>query len=221
MVRIRSPLTVLRLPPCITTPSGEARPSNEGTKISRISDERAERSLVLTGIRGIAVVVLAALVTACFAVFGLSLEAVVDALACAVLVAVSVTDLERRIVPNRIVVPAIVVALVVQTVRDPSLEWILASVGAGGFYFIAALIYPAGIGMGDVKLAAFLGAWLGAPVIVALFAGSLLAVIPAVAIIAKRGKAGRKVGIPFAPFLAGGAVIALFSGDAIIDWWLG
>ncbi len=176
---------------------------------------------MLTGIRGIAVVVLAALVTACFAVFGLSLEAVVDALACAVLVAVSVTDLERRIVPNRIVVPAIVVALVVQTVRDPSLEWILASVGAGGFYFIAALIYPAGIGMGDVKLAAFLGAWLGAQVIVALFAGSLLAVVPAVAIIAKRGKAGRKVGIPFAPFLAGGAVIALFSGDAIIDWWLG
>jgi leader peptidase (prepilin peptidase)/N-methyltransferase len=171
--------------------------------------------------RGIAVVVLAVLVAACFAVFGFSLEALVDSAACGVLVAVSVTDLERRIVPNRIIVPAIVVALVVQTARDPSVEWIVASIGAGGFYFIAALIYPAGIGMGDVKLAAFLGAWLGTPVIVALFAGSLLAMVPAVVIVAMRGKAGRKVGIPFAPFLAGGALIALFFGDAIIDWWLG
>ncbi len=175
----------------------------------------------MTRIRGIAVVVLAALVAACVAVFGVSVEALVDALGCGVLVAVSVTDLERRIVPNRIVVPALVVALVVQTIRDPSPEWIVASLGAGGFYFVAALVYPAGIGMGDVKLAAFLGAWLGAPVIVALFAGSMLALIPAAAIVALHGKAGRKVGIPFAPFLAGGAVIALFYGDAIIDWWLG
>ena len=75
--------------------------------------------------------------------------------------------------------PALVVALVVQTIRDPSIEWIVASLAAGGFFLVAALIYPAGLGMGDVKLAAFLGAWLGAPVIIALFAGSLLAVIPA------------------------------------------
>jgi leader peptidase (prepilin peptidase)/N-methyltransferase len=161
------------------------------------------------------------LVAACFTTFGLSVEALVDALGCAVLVAVTVTDLERRIVPNKIVVPALAAALVVQTVRDPSIEWIAAALAAGGFYFVAALVYPAGIGMGDVKLAAFLGAWLGAPVIVALFAGSLLALIPAVVILATRGKAGRKVGIPFAPFLAGGAVIALFFGDAIIAWWLG
>ncbi len=174
-----------------------------------------------TRIRGIAVVVFAALVAACVAAFGLSFEALVDALGCGVLVVVSVTDLERRIVPNRVVVPALVVALVVQTIRDPSPEWVVASLGAGGFYFLAALIYPAGIGMGDVKLAAFLGAWLGASVIVALFAGSMLALIPAVVIVALHGKAGRKVGIPFAPFLAGGAVIALFFGDAIIDWWLG
>ena len=86
------------------------------------------------------------------------------------LVAVTVTDLERRVVPNRIIVPALAIALVVQTVRDPSAEWVVASLGAGGFYFVAALIYPAGLGMGDVKLAAFLGAWLGATVIVALFA---------------------------------------------------
>jgi len=74
--------------------------------------------------------------------------------------------------------------------------------------------------MGDVKLAAFLGAWLGAPVIVALFAGTLLAVIPAVFILATQGRAARKVGIPYAPFLAAGGVVALFWGDAILDAWL-
>jgi leader peptidase (prepilin peptidase)/N-methyltransferase len=175
----------------------------------------------VTKLRPIAVVVFAALVVACIRTFGVSVESLVDSLGCAVLVAVTVTDLERRIVPNRIIVPALVVALVVQTVRDPSIEWIGASLAAGAFFLISALIYPAGLGMGDVKMAAFLGAWLGAPVIVALFAGSLLAVIPAIVILATQGRAARKVGIPFAPFLAGGALIALFWGDSLIDAWLG
>jgi leader peptidase (prepilin peptidase) / N-methyltransferase len=172
-------------------------------------------------LRPAAAVVLAALAAACLAVFGLTVEAAVDIAACAVLVVVTVTDLERRIIPNRIIVPALVAMLVVQTVRDPSVEWIVAALGAGGFYLIAALIYPAGLGMGDVKMSAFLGAWLGVPVIIALFAGSLLALVPAVVILAMHGKAARKVGIPFAPFLAGGGVIALFWGDALIDWWVG
>jgi leader peptidase (prepilin peptidase)/N-methyltransferase len=176
---------------------------------------------VATRLRKAAVLVLIALVAACLAVFGFSVEALVDALGCGVLVAVSVTDLERRIVPNRIIVPALVGALVVQTVRDPSLEWIVASLAAGGLFLLAALIYPAGLGMGDVKLAAFLGAWLGAPVALALFAGSILTLVPAVALLVLRGGSARKVGIPFAPFLAGGGVIALFFGDAIMDWWLG
>jgi len=175
----------------------------------------------VTRLRLIAVVVFAALVVACITTFGLSVEALVDSLGCAVLVAVTVTDFERRIVPNRIIVPALVIALIVQTVRDPSVEWIVAAVAASGFFLIAALIYPAGLGMGDVKLAGFLGAWLGAPVIVALFSGSLLAVIPAIYILATQGRSARNVGIPFAPFLAGGAVIALFWGDAIMDAWLG
>ena len=74
--------------------------------------------------------------------------------------------------------------------------------------------------MGDVKLAAFLGAWLGTSVVIALFAGSFLALVPAFVIVARHGRAGGKVGIPFAPFLAGGGVIALFWGEAIMDWWL-
>jgi leader peptidase (prepilin peptidase)/N-methyltransferase len=167
-----------------------------------------------------AVVVAAALVTACFGVFGLTVEAVVGAAGCLVLVAITVTDLERRIIPNRIVVPAFVVALVVQTARDPSVEWILAALGAGGFFLVMALAYPAGLGMGDVKLAAFMGAWLGVEVVPALFLGSLLALVPAVVILARHGKAGRKMGVPFGPFLAAGAVIALFSGEQLLDLWL-
>jgi leader peptidase (prepilin peptidase)/N-methyltransferase len=175
----------------------------------------------VTRTRLLAVVAFVALAVACVATFGLTVEALVDIAACGVLVAVTVTDLERRIVPNRIIVPALVVALVVQTARDPSLEWILASLAAGGFFLLAALVYPAGLGMGDVKMAAFLGAWLGTPVVVALFAGSLIAMIPAIVILAMRGGAGRKVGIPFAPFLAAGGVVALFFGNALLDAWLG
>ena len=117
--------------------------------------------------------------------------------------------------------PALVVALVVQTAATRPSSGSSASLGAGAFFLIAALVYPAGLGMGDVKIAAFLGAWLGAPVIVALFAGSLFALVPAVVILARHGSAARKMGIPFAPFLAAGGVVALFFGDAIIDWWLG
>ena len=175
----------------------------------------------MTHTRLLAFAAFAVLAGACVVTFGLTVEALVDIAACGVLVAVTVTDLERRIVPNRIIVPALVVALVVQTARDPSVEWILASLAAGGFFLVAALVYPAGLGMGDVKLAAFLGAWLGTPVVVALLAGSLIATIPALAILAIRGGAGRKVGIPFAPFLAAGGVVALFFGDALMDAWLG
>ncbi|MEI7760927.1 MAG: A24 family peptidase [Thermoleophilia bacterium] len=174
-----------------------------------------------TRLRFVAALVLVALTAACLAVFGLSLESFVDVLGCLVLVVVTCTDIEQRRVPNRVIVPALGVALVAQTALDPSFEWIVASLAAGGFYLLAALVYPAGLGMGDVKLAAFLGAWLGAPVVVALFAGSLLTLVPAVVVIATQGKAGRKVRIPFAPFLAGGAVIALFWGDAILEGWLG
>lgn len=172
-------------------------------------------------LRHAAAAVWVALAVACVIVSGPSLEAVVNALGCAVLVAVTVTDLERRIIPNRIVVPALAAALVVQTARDPSLEWVLSALGAGGLFLILALVYPAGLGMGDVKLAAFMGAWLGAVVFVALFAGSLLAALAAVAVLVRHGSAGRKVGIPFAPFLAAGGVAAVFVGQWALDAWLG
>ena len=96
-----------------------------------------------------------------------------------------------------------------------------AAAGAGGFLLLAALAYPSGMGMGDVKLAAFLGAWLGRDVAVALFVGTVLGALPAIAVLLRRGAAGRKVTLPYVPALAAGAVVALFFGDAVLDAWLG
>ena len=162
----------------------------------------------------------AVLVTGCALKFGFSSDFFVAAVFCAVLVAISATDLERRIIPNRIVLPATVVLLAAQTVLHPSVEWIVAGLAAATFFLIAALAYPGGMGMGDVKLALLLGVVLGRSVSVALLAGMVTALVPSVVLIAKHGKAGRKMTIPFGPFLALGGVLALFAGSPILDWYL-
>ena len=158
----------------------------------------------------------ALLLAGCVLAFGLTAEAAIAAFFCAVLVAVSAIDLEHRIIPNRIVLPATVVVLVANTLRDLSPEWALAALGASGFLFAAALAYPAGMGMGDVKLALFMGAVLGKTVSVALMAGMLAAMIPGLVLIARHGAKARKMGIPFGPFLALGSVVALFWGHDIL-----
>jgi leader peptidase (prepilin peptidase)/N-methyltransferase len=162
----------------------------------------------------------ALLVGACVLAFGLSADAAVAAFFCAALVAVSVTDLERWIIPNRIVLPAAAVVLVAQTVLQPSLEWTIAALGASLFLFLAALAYPAGMAMGDVKLALLLGATLGRTVPVAMMIAMVAALLPAVVLLARHGSAARKMGIPFGPFLALGGIVTLFAGDWILDAYL-
>jgi leader peptidase (prepilin peptidase)/N-methyltransferase len=158
----------------------------------------------------------ALLVAACVWKFGLTGEAAVAALFCAVLVAVTATDLTHRIVPNRIVVPAAALVLIVQTALEPRPEWALGALGASLFLFVAAVAYPAGMGMGDVKLAVLMGAALGKSVAVALLAGMIFALVPSLFLLARHGSAARKMGIPFAPFLALGSVLALFYGDELL-----
>jgi leader peptidase (prepilin peptidase) / N-methyltransferase len=162
----------------------------------------------------------ALLVVACVLAFGLSAHAAVAAFFCATLVAISVTDFEHRKIPNRIVVPAAAVVLVAQTALEPSPEWVIAALGASGFLFVTAVIYPAGMGMGDVKLALLMGAALGRNVSVALMLGMMFALVPSIVILARHGKAGRKMGIPFGPFLALGSVVALFAGEQLLDAYL-
>jgi leader peptidase (prepilin peptidase) / N-methyltransferase len=162
----------------------------------------------------------ALLVAGCVLDFGLSARMVVAAFFCAVLVAVTATDLTHRIIPNRIVLPAAVVILVAQTVLEPSPQWALAALGASAFLFAAVVAYPAGMGMGDVKLALVMGAALGKTVPVALMLGMFSALVPAAVLLSRHGSAARKMGIPFGPFLALGAVVALFFGAQLLDWYL-
>jgi leader peptidase (prepilin peptidase) / N-methyltransferase len=163
----------------------------------------------------------AVLVAGCILAFGLTLDALVAAFFCAVLVVVSATDLAHRIIPNRVVVPAAAIVLAAQTLLHPSVEWTLGALGAAAFLLVAAIAYPGGMGMGDVKLALLMGAMLGRTVPVALMLGMLLALVPSVALLVRHGSAARKMGIPFGPFLALGSVLALFWGRRLLDGYLG
>jgi leader peptidase (prepilin peptidase)/N-methyltransferase len=140
-----------------------------------------------------------------------------------VLVAVTLTDLERRVIPNKILLVAAVLCVAVAAAFDPASlpERFAAAAAAGGLFFLAALAYPRGMGLGDVKMAATMGLFLGrdvAPaILVALLAGSIVGL----AMMARRGAQARKSAIPFGPFLAFGGVVGLLAGEPLIDWYLG
>jgi leader peptidase (prepilin peptidase)/N-methyltransferase len=143
-------------------------------------------------------------------------------LLCGLLVPVTAIDLEHRVIPNLIVVPGMLAGLGLWAVIDASALPEHASAAAAAFavFFALAVVYPAGMGLGDVKLVAMLGAFLGWPVFVAIFAAFLIASLPSLLILLRRGAAGRKTGIPFGPFLAAGAVVGLLYGSPLLDLWL-
>ena len=139
----------------------------------------------------------------------------------AVLIAVAAIDLEHHIVPNRIVVPALVFGLAATAVlqTDELPEALAAGAGAFAFLLLAALAYPAGMGMGDVKLAGVMGLYLGIEVIPAMLIAFLAGSVVGIVRIAREGAEARKSGVPFAPFLAFGGLVALLVGDEIIDFY--
>jgi leader peptidase (prepilin peptidase)/N-methyltransferase len=165
----------------------------------------------------------AVLVAASFLRFGLSGRAVIAAFFCAVLVVLSAIDAERRILPDVIVLPSWALVLGAQIVLEPgrTVEWVAGSLGASLFLFLALVAYPKGMGMGDVKLALLLGAALGKSVSVGLMVGMLAALVYSTVLFARHGLAARKMAIPFGPFLAFGALVALFAGDAVLSAYLG
>jgi prepilin signal peptidase PulO-like enzyme (type II secretory pathway) len=152
-------------------------------------------------------------------VFGFELEALIAAVFCWILVVITRTDLEHRLIPDKVVLPGALVMLVMRTIDDPSIEWVVSALATGVVFFLIVLVYPKGLGMGDVKLSTFLGAGLGVSVIPALFVGFFAAFVPALAMLFRQGGGARKKAIPLGPFLALGGVIALFWGDAILDWY--
>jgi leader peptidase (prepilin peptidase)/N-methyltransferase len=139
------------------------------------------------------------------------------------LVPVTLIDLDHRIIPNTLMLVGTVVSVALLLLTDPGAltEHLIAAAAAGGFLLIAALAYPGGMGMGDVKLAGVMGLFLGRNVAPALLAGFLVGSLVGAAIMAVKGVAkGRKTQVPFGPFLAFGGLVGLFAGDAIVEWYL-
>jgi leader peptidase (prepilin peptidase)/N-methyltransferase len=154
------------------------------------------------------------LAAGCFARFGLSAHALVGAILAVALVVLTAIDLDRRLLPDVIVLPTLAIVLTLQIAfyPDHTIEWLLAALAAALFFFIPLLIYPAGMGMGDVKLAALLGAALGKSVAAAIFVGLLAAAAVALLVLAREGLGARKKAIAFGPFLAFGGLLVLFLG---------
>lgn len=157
------------------------------------------------------------------ALFGPTWEAVAVAILAVVLVPVVVIDMRHRLIPDILVLPATVLALAAAILADPVRWWVpvVGAMGAAGFLLLLWAVHPAGMGLGDVKLAALMGAVLGASVIpafaIAFGAGAVLGL----ALLLRMGPRARKVAVPFGPFLAAGALAALWVGPALIDWYTG
>jgi leader peptidase (prepilin peptidase)/N-methyltransferase len=141
----------------------------------------------------------------------------------AFLVPLTLVDVAVRLLPNRLTAPAAAVAIVAGTLLDPGgeLERLLAGAAAGGCFLLAALASPGGMGMGDVKLVAVLGLFLGEEVAVAVFVALVAGVAVGLTIIARKGtRTGRKTVLAFGPFLALGAVVAVVAGQGLLDAYL-
>ena len=159
-------------------------------------------------------VVSAALAVACFVRFGFTGRAVVGAAFAAVLTLLTATDLDCRRIPNVIVLPATAVLLAAQIALypDQTLEWVLAALLAALFFFVPLLVFPMGMGMGDVKLAALMGAVLGKSVAGAILVGLLAGAAYSIYLLVREGVSARKKAIAYGPFLAFGGVLVLLLG---------
>ena len=140
----------------------------------------------------------------------------------AILAAITLTDLERRVIPNAILLTGSVLGVAIVAATDPGSlpERAAAAAGGGAFLLLFALIYPRGMGMGDVKLAAVMGLFLGVSVIPALFIGIALGAIVGLWLMLRYGAEARKHAVPFGPFLAIGGLVGLLAGSQLIDAYL-
>ena len=148
-------------------------------------------------------------------------ELALGLLLCAVLATVTLTDLDRRIIPNAVVLFGALAAIAIVAASDPEdlVERGIAAAAAGGFLFVVALAYPRGMGMGDAKLVAMMGLYLGRAIAPALLIGLAAGALVGAVLIARHGSAARKQAVPFGPFLAFGGIAGLWFGDDVVDWY--
>ena len=149
-------------------------------------------------------------------------ELVLGLVLCAILVAITLTDLELRIIPNAFVLAGAIagVAIVLGFDLGELDQRAIAVAAAGGAFLLIAFIYPRGMGMGDAKLVAMMAIYLGRSIAPAVLVGLLVGSVVGAAMIARNGAEARKQAIPFGPFLALGGVVGLWFGDEIVDWYL-
>jgi leader peptidase (prepilin peptidase) / N-methyltransferase len=179
-----------------------------------------QQRILPSRLRSPAVMLATALVAAGVAAAQSSLaDAVLRGVLVLVLIACALTDLERRVIPNRITGPAALLGLVLGLALDPAGEpkRLLWAAIAGGFLVIAVLANPAGLGMGDAKLVAVMGLYLGAPVVVALLFALLSSLLVGVGIAFRSGvRTARKTQLPFGPYLAAGGILAALVGNTLL-----
>ena len=140
----------------------------------------------------------------------------------ATLAAITLTDLELRLIPNKILLVSAIAGIGLAAALDPGSlpERLLAALAAGGLLFCVALAYPKGMGLGDVKLAAVMGLYLGRSVAPALLTAFLVGSVVGIGMIAIKGSSARKMAIPFGPFLAVGGLVGLLAGEQLVDLYL-
>lgn len=151
--------------------------------------------------------------------FGATWKGLAVAIMAVALVPVVVIDIQHKLIPDIVVLPAAALALVAMILDDPSKWWVpvAGALGGAAFLLLLRLIKPKGMGLGDVKLALLLGAVLGASVIPAMFIAFLVGSILGVVLMARQGAGARKLTIPFGPYLALGAIAALWVGPSLIS----
>jgi leader peptidase (prepilin peptidase)/N-methyltransferase len=149
-------------------------------------------------------------------------EAAIGLVFIAMLAIVTLTDIERRIIPNKVLILGAILCVAIIAPTDPASlpERAIAAVASGGIFFLVAFAYPAGMGLGDVKLAATMGLFLGRAVGPAILIALLTASLVGLALIARHGSRARKMAIPFGPFLAFGGIVGLLAGEHLVDLYL-
>jgi leader peptidase (prepilin peptidase) / N-methyltransferase len=166
--------------------------------------------------------VTAGTLAAAYLAFGPTGDFIVAAVLLATLVVVTAIDLQHQLIPDVITLPGILVGLVANfAIGHVSwLDCLIGIVVGGGLFLVIILVSCGGMGGGDMKLGAMLGAFLGwKALLFALFAAIALGGVVGAAVLVS-GLRGRKDQIPFGPFLAAGGAMALFWGERIVDWWL-
>jgi leader peptidase (prepilin peptidase) / N-methyltransferase len=150
-------------------------------------------------------------------------EAIIGLVFVAMLAVITLTDLDKRIIPNKALIAGAVLCLAIAIPTDPGgvPERLIAGAGAGALFFLIVLAAPRGMGLGDAKLVATMGLFLGRGLAPAVLAGVLGGSILGVALIASRGPEARRMTIPFGPFLALGGIVGLLAGHPLVDLYLG